>query len=215
MRHVIPRNISLQQFTACFFCANGAPLHALLALFVPYSNFPQCEEEDATRFCEQCGDKFCANCFNKEHATGIRMKHTWSRMGKIECAECEKQDATKWCVVCDDPFCNTCWEDLHRRGNRARHPFCPIKSEDGSIDMSAVGPDGKLLGTSYDVGPQKRGGGEDGDGTVPDEFKESESHVETSSPPADGYGPEVDQAVWAEYADAEVCCRILPVHACN
>ena len=101
------------------------------------------------------------------------MKHTWSRMGKIECAECEKQDATKWCVVCDDPFCNTCWEDLHRRGNRARHPFCPIKSEDGSIDMSAVGPDGKLLGTSYDVGPQKRGGGEDGDGTVPDEFKES------------------------------------------
>ena len=122
----------------------------------------ECESRDATRFCEQCGDRFCTTCYNDNHKTGARVKHSWSRLGPIECGECEKEMAARWCVVCDDPFCGTCWESMHRRGRRAAHPYCPIF--EGKLDPSALGPDGLPTGDEYTVGPQERGGGEDGEG---------------------------------------------------
>ena len=166
----------------------------------------ECEVNDATRFCEKhegglgCGDRFCAGCFNETHKTGARKRHTWSRLGNIECAECEKNDAVRWCVVCDDPFCANCWEDMHRRGKRAEHPFCNV-DEEGKLDLEAVTAAGEAAGR-YDVGPQERGGGEHGDGLVDGKkpLLEQDEEEEDQDGGADG---EVGPDVGAEYADAE------------
>ena len=160
----------------------------------------ECETEDATRACEQCGDRFCTNCYSDAHKTGARARHTWSRLGNVECAECEKNDAIRWCVVCDDPFCAGCWEDMHRRGKRALHPFCKI-NEEGKLDLEAATAAGDAAGR-YDVGPQERGGGDNNDGLIDGkrpEIEKSGEHDEDEG----GEGGERQSEVGAEYADAE------------
>lgn len=49
----------------------------------------ECEDRNATRKCTQCGDKYCATCYEETHTTGARAQHIWQRLGHIECAECE------------------------------------------------------------------------------------------------------------------------------
>lgn len=51
----------------------------------------ECEERDASRFCKQCGDKYCSTCYNKTHAGGKRAAHTYVQIGPIECSECDKE----------------------------------------------------------------------------------------------------------------------------
>ena len=126
----------------------------------------ECEERDATRACEPCGDKFCAACFAETHAQGARAAHAWFRLGHVECAECEgvPRPAVRWCVVCDDPFCALHWDDLHRAGRRAAHPFCPVDPVTGAVDYNAVNDFGEAQGRFLELGPAARGGGDDGFG---------------------------------------------------
>jgi hypothetical protein len=49
----------------------------------------ECEDRNATRKCDQCGDKYCASCYDDTHTTGARVHHVWQRLGHIECVECE------------------------------------------------------------------------------------------------------------------------------
>jgi len=49
----------------------------------------ECEDRNATRKCDQCGDKYCASCYDETHTTGARVHHVWQRLGHIECVECE------------------------------------------------------------------------------------------------------------------------------
>ena len=37
----------------------------------------ECERLRATRVCDQCGDEFCDDCYDKTHSKGLRSKHTW------------------------------------------------------------------------------------------------------------------------------------------
>ena len=168
----------------------------------------ECQTEDATRNCEQCGDRFCTNCYNDTHKVGARARHTWSRLGNVECAECEKKDAIRWCVVCDDPFCAGCWEDMHRRGKRALHPFCKI-NEEGKLDLEAVTADGDAAGR-YAVGPQERGGGDNDDGLIDGQIPEIEKDESEPEPEEEEEEQQEEEAAaagaaaeggWDEYAD--------------
>ena len=48
----------------------------------------ECEDRDASRFCNQCGDKYCSSCYSKTHAGGKRAAHTYLQIGPIDCSEC-------------------------------------------------------------------------------------------------------------------------------
>ena len=104
-----------------------------------------CEKEEATRLCNECGDKYCTACYNLAHATGKRKDHTFIRIGPIECEECGEALATKWCTQCDDPFCDNCFDKIHRRGKRALHAYCNIDGQ-GQVSPRAWGPDGNPAG---------------------------------------------------------------------
>jgi len=51
----------------------------------------ECEERDASRFCNQCQDKYCSACYSKTHAGGKRAAHTYAQIGPIDCSECDKE----------------------------------------------------------------------------------------------------------------------------
>lgn len=159
----------------------------------------ECEDRNATRKCDQCGDKFCATCYIETHKQGARAQHVWQRLGHIECAECEgvPKAAVRWCVVCDDPFCALHWDDLHKHGARAMHPFCSIDSN-GVIDYEASNSIGERQG-KYAVGPPSVGGGDDGDGNlhpVAEEVEEDETFHEGGEE-----GGSVVTGEWAMFVD--------------
>lgn len=174
----------------------------------------ECEKNEATRLCAQCGDKFCTNCYNDTHSTGKRATHSWTRLGMIECAECEQNHAKRWCVLCDDPFCLDCWDNLHRRGKRAQHQFCTIDDE-GKLNPEAVLQDGRSTGEVYSIGPADSGGGDpDGeDGTQatgggaaatpqPSEYASGEGYTGDEQQ-AQSYGVDTNGSEWAEYQDEQ------------
>ena len=41
----------------------------------------ECEEELAARYCNECDDAYCANCYDNTHAAGKRAYHTWDPIG--------------------------------------------------------------------------------------------------------------------------------------
>ena len=115
-----------------------------------------CEKAEATRFCNECGDKYCTACYNQAHASGARAEHTFERIGPIECEECQSVLAVKWCVQCDDPFCEECYEKIHSRGKRRLHACCNIDSH-GNVSPRAWGRDGQPAGVFR--GGKLQGGG--------------------------------------------------------
>jgi len=85
----------------------------------------ECESAEASRKCDQCGDRFCAKCWSVVHAFGKRRDHSYAPVGdKPECSECEAKFADRWCVSCDDFFCNFDFDRLHI-GNKAQHVSKP------------------------------------------------------------------------------------------
>ena len=86
----------------------------------------ECEEELAARYCNECDDAYCANCFDNTHAAGKRAYHNWDPIGPQRCMECEKEVATRWCTNCDDPYCESCFKTIHSKGKRAKHEWTPI-----------------------------------------------------------------------------------------
>ena len=86
----------------------------------------ECEDELAARYCNDCDDAYCANCYDNTHAAGKRAYHSWDPIGPQRCMECEKEVATRWCVNCDDPYCENCFKQIHSKGKRAKHEWNPI-----------------------------------------------------------------------------------------
>ena len=116
-----------------------------------------CEKEEATRFCNECGDKYCSTCYAQAHASGKRAEHTFARIGPIECEECGQQLAVKWCTQCDDPFCNDCFKKIHSRGKRKLHFFCNVDGH-GNVSPRAWASDGQPAGV-FSVDKMGVGGG--------------------------------------------------------
>ena len=105
-----------------------------------------CETKKASLFCSQCDDSFCTKCYTLAHPKGgKREKHTFIRIGAIDCEECGDTFAVRYCVRCDGPFCITCWNSIHNRGNRTRHEYCRINS-DGNTSPRIWTSDGSLAG---------------------------------------------------------------------
>lgn len=106
-----------------------------------------CEKAQATRYCEQCGDKYCTACYIIAHPKGGRREsHTFIRIGSMECEECGNNIAVRWCTSCDDPFCMECWDKIHTRGNRRLlHKYCSIDT-DGNVSPRQWEADGREAG---------------------------------------------------------------------
>ena len=104
----------------------------------------ECESRVGTRYCKDCGDKFCTKCFKSTHASGTRREHQYSELGPLDCAECEDRLAERWCVSCDEHFCDECWRKVHTRGKRRFHPFSEV-APDGKIDPRIFTIDGSQL----------------------------------------------------------------------
>ena len=56
----------------------------------------ECEDADASRLCDQCGDQFCAACWVLVHVgPGKRKDHTFVPINRPECAECLEEWAQR------------------------------------------------------------------------------------------------------------------------
>ncbi len=64
----------------------------------------ECETELAARYCVDCDDNYCDNCFDKTHNAGKRALHSWEPIGPTRCMECEQEVATRWCDTCGECF---------------------------------------------------------------------------------------------------------------
>jgi hypothetical protein len=91
----------------------------------------ECEERDASRLCDYCGDKFCAQCWPVVHDAG-RQHHTYVTVNKPECSHCMSQFAVRYCKQCDEEFCEECYVSLHVGRVMKEHVW--TITEDGAID---------------------------------------------------------------------------------
>ena len=170
----------------------------------------ECEERDASRFCRQCNDKYCGPCYNKVHAYGKRVGHSYAQIGPMECSECENEVANKWCTSCDDPFCKDCWNLIHLRGKRKAHCYLEIDRR-GKVSNILMNRNGEPMGEHEGiVGPQDfGGGGEADDGYVADNGV-GEAFQKIEAYDSDYGGAEEiqveDQPVeeWAQYFDGGI-----------
>jgi len=56
----------------------------------------ECELNDSSRLCDQCGDQFCAACWVLVHVgPGKRKDHTFVPINRPECAECLEEWAQR------------------------------------------------------------------------------------------------------------------------
>ena len=87
----------------------------------------ECELNDSSRLCDQCGDQFCASCWGLVHVgPGKRKDHTYVPINRPECSECLEEWAMRHCVNCDDNFCFNCYERLHKGRTSRRHKWTSI-----------------------------------------------------------------------------------------
>lgn len=86
----------------------------------------ECNDEMATRRCDQCDDPYCVDCYEKTHKAGKRALHTWRTVGSTKCMECEEEKATRWCEMCDDPYCDDCFAMIHKKGKKSAHEWHPM-----------------------------------------------------------------------------------------
>ena len=156
----------------------------------------ECEKADATRICNECGDKYCSACYATAHATGKRSEHTFLRIGPIECEECEKELAIKWCTQCDDPFCGDCFDKIHQRGKRRAHAYCNIDSH-GVVSPRAWGANGQPAGV-FSGGKLGAGGG----GGMESDYGNMEGYGgEGTAGGGEGFGAVAAGDEWAVYYD--------------
>jgi hypothetical protein len=151
----------------------------------------ECEKNEATRMCNECGDKYCSACYSTAHASGKRAEHTFVRIGPIECEECESELATKWCTQCDDPFCSPCFDKIHQRGKRRAHAFCNIDSH-GVVSPRAWGPNGQPAGVFS--GGRLGGGGNE----MESDYGKMETYAGDASA-GEGFGAVAAGDEWAVY----------------
>jgi len=138
-----------------------------------------CEKVRATRLCDQCGDKYCASCYDKAHPKGgKRESHTYMHIGPIECEECTTSTAVRWCTQCDGPFCMDCWTSIHTNGSRAYHGYCNIDSE-GSVSPRAWTADGSAAGVfPYgNIDPNNEGEMDDTEGLPAGDFNQTQANI--------------------------------------
>jgi hypothetical protein len=69
----------------------------------------ECTTEYASRYCHDCGDNYCDDCWSKTHSAGKRALHSFELTGPTKCVECSTEVAVMWCDDCDDPYCKDCF----------------------------------------------------------------------------------------------------------
>jgi hypothetical protein len=80
-----------------------------------------CEQANATKFCDDCNDMYCAACYVKFHKSGHRKDHV--HLPLIACIECEFQAGVRYCVTCKDCFCDSCFTVHHGKGRKRLHIY--------------------------------------------------------------------------------------------
>ena len=95
----------------------------------------ECEDYDASRLCDHCGDQFCAACWPVVHDAG-RQHHTYVTVNMPECAQCMAQFAVRYCKQCDEEFCEECYDGLHVGPVLRTHKW--TLTEEGAIDYGIV-----------------------------------------------------------------------------
>lgn len=93
----------------------------------------ECEANDASRLCDQCGDQFCASCWPLVHdSSEARKRHTFTAINKPECCECLQEYAERHCDQCDEDFCENCFANIHKGKVLSRHTWSRV--EETEID---------------------------------------------------------------------------------
>lgn len=100
----------------------------------------------ATKFCEECNDTYCDDCFATKHDDSRWANHIFRQMRTIFCIECESVVATRWCESCDDPFCAPCFRRIHKKGKKQEHQWQKVGAntamlDDGTLYASHDQPD--------------------------------------------------------------------------
>ena len=91
----------------------------------------ECEDADASRLCDQCGDQFCARCWAAVHVgPGKRKDHTYVAINRPECCDCLDEWALRHCTQCDDYFCMVCFERIHKGPTARKHKWTKISEFD-------------------------------------------------------------------------------------
>ena len=88
--------------------------------------------DEATRWCDDCSEAFCAVDHELRHAKKKRMRaHRWSSLFRRApaCSECASLPAKRHCNECADAFCVGCYDTVHQKGYRRRHAHEPVRAE--------------------------------------------------------------------------------------
>jgi len=77
----------------------------------------------AARFCKDCEERFCIDCFTKFHSKGNRKQHKWERYAIEEhkCSFCKEKIADELCAECNLAFCEGCSKMVHGRPSNKDH----------------------------------------------------------------------------------------------
>jgi hypothetical protein len=134
----------------------------------PASNAKKCIEcttEYASRYCTDCDDHYCDDCWTKTHSAGKRALHSFELTGPTKCVECSVDVAVMWCDDCDDPYCKDCYASVHKAGKRKKHKWTTIGADPVVLDedtTTAAGgyDDGSGGGSGVDAFMQAEAGGE-------------------------------------------------------
>jgi len=154
-----------------------------------------CEKALATRLCDQCGDKYCTQCYLVAHPKGgKRESHTFVRVGPIECEECSIQIASKWCTQCDDPFCQECWIKIHSKGKRSFHRYCNIDTN-GNVSPRELDVEGNYNGAFSTEESEEI----DYDSIPKQEWHQSDHIIENDGVDENHFIN--DFPIWSQYAD--------------
>ena len=84
---------------------------------------PVCSQcgESPSKFCFDCRDYFCHECFLSIHDSGMRLAHSRLPFGSPICSECNRATSALLCTDCRDPYCFSCFKHIHARGGRRYH----------------------------------------------------------------------------------------------
>eukprot|EP00949_MAST-11_sp_MAST-11-sp1_P000038 g38.t1 len=106
---------------------------------------------DVRRYCRDCEELYCKECYENMHAKGKKTAHTF--LAAISCIECDFQVASRVCTTCGDPFCDSCFYSKHKRGRLRQHQWraivpmcaqCPlIAQQEEEEKYGAVGINGQ------------------------------------------------------------------------
>ena len=87
----------------------------------------------ATR-CSLSGDPFCDSCYDLQHRSGTKKRHTFKGIEVIKeilkdaeeyCSVCNVRAADRACDPCGDPYCSRCFKETHKTANKKGHSWTP------------------------------------------------------------------------------------------